>query len=99
MADEKKPPQGADERFLITTAEQRDVLGRLALRWMRLAGLKFQDAKREPDAMGARLIEHGAVCYFNCAQELVTCAGLLPQSGKATFGLLLKEFGQDSESP
>lgn len=99
MTDEKKPPQGVGATGFMATPEQREALGRLALEWMHQAGLRFQNAKHEPDAMGARLIEHGAMCYFNCAEKLASCAGLLPKSGKASFGLLLEEFGEDPKSP
>lgn len=47
-----------------------DDLKQLAEKWESLVRRKFYDAKFEKDAMGKRLIEHGAVCYFNCAQEL-----------------------------
>ena len=38
--------------------------------WEKRARNKFLSAEFEKDAMGRRLIEHGAMCYFNCAQEL-----------------------------
>lgn len=38
--------------------------------WEQRARNKFRSAELEKDAMGRRLIEHGAMCYFNCAQEL-----------------------------
>jgi hypothetical protein len=51
-------------------------LSQLVLEWEQIAKRKFYDAQREKDPMGRRLIEHGAMCYFNCAQELrgVLCA-------------------------
>jgi len=42
----------------------------LVERWRKRAAKKFKDAETEKDAMGKRLIEHGAMCYFNCSQEL-----------------------------
>ena len=42
----------------------------LALQWEALARNKFASAENEADPMGRRLIEHGAMCYFNCAEEL-----------------------------
>jgi len=45
-------------------------LKRLADAWERIAGSKFASADHEPDPMGRRLIEHGAICYWNCAQQL-----------------------------
>lgn len=38
--------------------------------WRGRAKRKFMDAKQEEDEMGRRLIEHGAMCYFNAATEL-----------------------------
>lgn len=42
----------------------------LFVTWEKRARNKFRSAEREKDVMGKRLIEHGAMCYFNCAQEL-----------------------------
>ena len=47
-------------------------LGALCVEWERRARNKLRSAELEKDAMGRRLIEHGAMCYFNCAQELKT---------------------------
>jgi len=38
--------------------------------WNRRARRAFLDAETEEDLMGRRLIEHGAMCYFNCAMEI-----------------------------
>ena len=38
--------------------------------WKERAHGKFESAKLEPDVMGRKLIEHGAICYFNAATEL-----------------------------
>ncbi len=38
--------------------------------WEGYARRAFVNAERESDPMGKRLIEHGAMCYFNCAQAL-----------------------------
>ena len=38
--------------------------------WEQIAKRKFADAQSEQDPMGRRLIENGAMCYFNCAQAL-----------------------------
>lgn len=38
--------------------------------WKKRSSRKFIDAKNEDDDMGRRLIEHGAMCYFNAATEL-----------------------------
>ena len=42
----------------------------LAVKWENWARRKWYDAEREKDPMGKRLIEHGAICYQNCAQDL-----------------------------
>lgn len=42
----------------------------LAVKWENWARRKWYDAEREKDPMGKRLIEHGALCYQNCASEL-----------------------------
>lgn len=38
--------------------------------WEQSARRKFADAEREQSEFGRRFIEHGAMCYFNCAQAL-----------------------------
>ena len=45
-------------------------LSALVARWEQSARRAFWDAESEADPMGKRLIEHGAMCYFNCAQDL-----------------------------
>jgi hypothetical protein len=45
-------------------------LVRLSDCWKGRAAKKFMDAKGENDEMGRKLIEHGAMCYFNAATEL-----------------------------
>lgn len=42
----------------------------LSIIWENRARYAFLSAEHETDPMGRRLIEHGAMCYFNCAQEL-----------------------------
>lgn len=46
------------------------VLVKMILSWEQSARSQFQCGERTADPMGKRLVEHGAVCYFNCAQEL-----------------------------
>ena len=49
--------------------------------WEKRARRKWYDAKHEKNAMGKRLIEHGAECYQNCARELrEVLSSLLPSS-------------------
>ena len=45
-------------------------LKNLAARWKRRARAAFLHAAQEPDPIGRRLIEHGGICYINCADEL-----------------------------
>ncbi|RXZ42671.1 hypothetical protein [Crenobacter cavernae] len=45
-------------------------LHKLVSKWEHNARRAFEDAKFEKDPMGKRLIEHGAMCYFNCSQAL-----------------------------
>lgn len=52
------------------TQEERDLLSRLVEQWKRWARAAFRDASREKDEFGKRFIEHGAVCYTNCAIAL-----------------------------
>lgn len=48
-------------------------LQQLADKWDEIARSKFMSAKQERQAMQKSAIEHGAWCYFNCAQELRRC--------------------------
>ena len=45
-------------------------LEQLAEQWEHRARRRFKDAEGEKDPMGRRLVENGAMCYFNAAQEL-----------------------------
>ena len=55
--------------------------------WEHRALNKFLSAELEKDAMGKRLIEHGAMCYFNCAQELREALAVpLPQGQEPLSG-------------
>ncbi len=42
----------------------------LVAMWKKIVLKKFADAEGETNPMGKRLIEHGAMCYFNVATEL-----------------------------
>ncbi len=57
----------------------------LLTKWERRARNKFLSAELEKDAMGKRLIEHGAMCYFNCAQELRAALSDLSRSEQETL--------------
>lgn len=47
-----------------------DQLHSLAETWERRAIGKLKCGEKTADEMGRRLVDHGAMCYFNCAQEL-----------------------------
>lgn len=72
---------------------------RLAMTWLLRARRKFQGAEHEQDAMGRRLIEHGATCYVNCAYELMAAEGLMPQGGEAGLDFLLEHLGEQPKGP
>lgn len=42
----------------------------LVRRWEDIARRKWIDSEAEDNPMGKKLIEHGALCYQNCAREL-----------------------------
>jgi hypothetical protein len=42
----------------------------LADHWENIARRKWTDSLSEKDPIGKKLIEHGALCYQNCAREL-----------------------------
>src|ERR1035438_5752267 len=44
----------------------------LAERWRKRSCFAFKSAELEPNDMGKRLIQHGAMCYHNCWSELQT---------------------------
>jgi len=48
----------------------KEELEKLVNDWEKWSRKKFKDAAHEEDPMGKRLIEHGAICYFNCAQDI-----------------------------
>jgi|GEM_PF-3091990 len=66
MTDEKKLTQEA----VLLTGEQVAALDLLMKKWKHLVRRKFFDAEREQTLMGRRFIEHGAMCYFSCWQDL-----------------------------
>lgn len=61
-----------------------DELQELVHQWERQARRKFADAARENDPIGKRLIEHGAMCYFNCSQDLKEALSELSPPSSAT---------------
>jgi hypothetical protein len=65
LAQSEKGNEAVEGRSILV-----DVFIGLARQWENLARLKWLDGGREEDPMGKRLIEHGALCYQNCASEL-----------------------------
>lgn len=51
--------------------ENRAALMALVLKWQQSASSQLQCAERTKDPMGKRLVQHGGMCYFNCAQALM----------------------------
>ena len=45
-------------------------LENLIAKWNQRAGRAFEDAQHEKSKMGKQLIEHGAMIYFNCTNDL-----------------------------
>lgn len=64
----------------------RPGLENLARQWIAMSKRRFICANQEIDPMGKRVIEHGAIVYFNCGQELLAAVRLDRQ---------LKSFHQD----
>jgi hypothetical protein len=56
---EEQPPAEAAKRLLSLTAY-----------WKRIAANKFRSAAEEETPFGRRFVQHGAICYFNCAAQL-----------------------------
>lgn len=48
-------------------------LHKLSAGWRGRARAALRSAAKEPDPMGKRLLEHGAICYANAARELLSC--------------------------
>lgn len=65
----------------MTEAEK---LEELIARWEHRARRLFYSAERETNPMGKRLLEHGAMCYFNCATELREARTVLSPAPLAT---------------
>jgi hypothetical protein len=58
-----------------TITIKRSDFEKLLRSWEHSAKRKFWDAEKEKDPMGKRLIEHGAMVYFNCGRELSKIIG------------------------
>lgn len=63
----------------------------LAEKWEHSAKNRFLAAEQEKDEFGKRFIEHGALCYFNCAQEL---RGFLTSSLLQLSAIQKEHWGQ-----
>lgn len=53
-----------------TAAPTREQLLELVRQWSTTARAKFRCGAQEPEEFPRRFIEHGAVCYANCAIAL-----------------------------
>ena len=62
-------PAGPLQRFVGFLIMNRH-LKQLHDKWYRLAKKQFDVAASEPTEIGKRVMEHGAMVYFNCANEL-----------------------------
>jgi len=71
------------------------MLSTLPEKWLKLAANKFKCAEQETFPMGKRLIEHGAINNFNCANQLKSAI----EAGQPVFDLLREVFQQDAERP
>jgi hypothetical protein len=58
--------------------QQLDALIALIQQWENRARSKFKSAEVQPNEASRRFVEHGATCYFNCAQELREALALKP---------------------
>jgi hypothetical protein len=63
----------------------KDIIFPLVEKWEDIARRKFQCAENEKDnpmhrPTGRKFIEHGAMCYYNCAQELKAALSYLSPS-------------------
>ncbi len=59
------------------------ILDDLISRWLHTAKCKFIQAKDETNPFARRFIEHGAICYSNCASQL---KDLLQTNAFSDFG-------------
>ena len=64
------PPRHQELKAEAGTPPAPADLLRLAEEWEHRARCKFESARVQPDEAARRFIEHGATCYFNCAQQL-----------------------------
>ena len=55
----------------MTSAEKSAALRALARTWTARARSRWVSARNERAPMGKLLIENGAMCYLNCAEELL----------------------------
>lgn len=76
--------------FLRDIGGQLQALHALVETFETTARNKFASARHQPtdEAAGRRLIEHGAMCYFNAAQALKTALGPQAPAASATPALL-----------
>jgi hypothetical protein len=67
----------------------------LVTEWEAVARSKFRCAEKEQHEFQRRFIEHGAICYANCAFQLRH----LIEAGDSSLDLELQIVKKDSKSP
>lgn len=63
----------------------------LAEKWKQRARSKVRSASFESSDFGRRFIEHGAMCYANCADELIEALSSLEPQTSAIQEVLQKK--------
>ena len=56
----------------------QEQLNKLIKNWENIAKFAFLSAKRQTGSFDKRFIEHGAMCYINCASELKQALSAFP---------------------
>jgi methionyl-tRNA formyltransferase len=67
-------------------------LNDLVLQWLKTAQCKFIQSKDESDPFAKRFIQHGAICYFNCASQLKKLIKTRNPSPNFIFKIRKKNF-------
>ena len=75
----------------------RERLLRLASEWRKIAAIKFSDARKheQKGSYPQRFIEHGAICYCNCANQLEQAI----KAGDTAADFNLEVIEQDPKGP
>ncbi len=65
----------------------------LVKQWLHIAKIKFLHSEDEKEKIHQKFIQHGAICYFNCARQL---QGLI-KSGDMPLDFNLEVLKQNPE--